>query len=491
MAPNGAAYVVYRVVLDDCGLGDATNPEAPKCRPGTTDKVVKVRVARFNYLRWSLLAPINRASQVAMRNPTPQNAPAIGIDLNGYGVVAWQEPGSDGVARIWVRRLFGPVLGNVLEASPEAVAGRGVTSDAAAPSVAMSPYGEVRVAFRIEGAPGSGVSSPEVYVNSISSELGLNAAKLAGPTPIPGTGHGSFGTLSLGIDLRGNWRLAWTQQGAVDELAGTERTLGLPTTVGASGSQVQTTINPAGGGTTAWAAGAGGPPAVDVREDYAQGAFQSAQLSGNISGPIGGPEMGGSGGGDALLAWTQGLPGDAEVVGAFVQAPPAPFTLTAPFGWIHPAQASISWEPSPDAVAGVTYTVYVDGKPRIGGLTRLSARLGPAALGDGVHRVQVLATDPDGQLTMSSERDLNVDANPPIVRVALVDRGRGVRVTITDRASGVDARALIISFGDGRRSRHHALSVHRYARAGTYTITALVRDRAGNQAHVSLRVRVL
>jgi hypothetical protein len=490
MAPNGVAYVVYRVILDDCGIGDESNPEEPKCRPGTTDKVVAIRAARFDYLRWSLLGAVNRAPQVAMRNPTPENAPSIGIDLSGDGVVAWQEPGGDDVARIWVRRLFGSVLGNVLEASPESIEGHGITSDADAPAVAMTPYGEARIAFRIEGGPGSAASTPQLYVNSLASELGLNAAKLGGALAIPGAAQSGLGAPSIGIDRRGNWQIAWAQGSALDELTGTEQTLGTTMSLPGGGEQVRTTINPAGGGTTGWVTGPGVAPAVDVREDYAQGAFQFAQLSGNVAGPISDFQLGGSGEGDALLAWTQGLLGQAEVVGAFVQAPPAPFNVVVPFGWVRPPEADVSWERSPDAVAGVTYTVYVDGKPRVGGLTGLSAHLSPVALGDGVHRIQILATDPSGQETMSGQRDLRVDANPPIVKVALVDRRRGVRVTISDKASGVHGGALVISFGDGQRARRRERVTHRYSRAGIYTITAFVRDKAGNSAVVHFRVAV-
>lgn len=130
MAPDGTAYVVYRVTADDCGIDDQGNSEEAKCRPGSTDKIVYVRAARFNYLTWSSLGTINRSTQLPMRDPSSSNAPAIGIDVNGNGVVAWQEPDVSGVARIWVRRLFGTVKGNVLEASPETVGVQPVTSDA-------------------------------------------------------------------------------------------------------------------------------------------------------------------------------------------------------------------------------------------------------------------------------------------------------------------------------------------------------------------------
>lgn len=491
MAPDGVAYVVYRVVTDGCGAGDEGNiAENPKCRQGTTDKVVQVRVARFSYLRWSSLGAINRASQIALRDPTPSNAPAIGIDLNGNGVVAWQEPGSDGVARIWVRRLFGNVPGNVLQASPEAIGGRPVSTDADAPAVAVSPYGEARIAYRIQGAPGSAVATTQLYLNSIANALGLKASQLAGAAPVPGSAQNGVGSPSTAIERRGGFRIAWTQAGAVRELSGTEEASGSPIAVGSTGGEAQTTIDPAGGGTTVWPVLAAGLQAVGVRQDYAQGAFQLAQLAGGVPGPVEGLSLSGSGQGDALLGWTQGPVGQCEVLGAFVQAPPAPFNVITPTGWVRGRRALVTWEASPSAEAGVTYAVYVDGRARLRGLTGLAAHLSPAGLGDGAHRIQVLATDASGQQTMSSERALKVDANPPTVSLRLVDRRRGVRVTVRDKASGVKARAIRVSFGDGRGMSRRALATHVYRGPGLYSITVLVDDKVGNHATVHLRVRV-
>jgi hypothetical protein len=490
MAPNGAAYVVYRVITDDCPPEDDSNPEEAKCHPGSTDKVVQVRVARFDYLRWSTLGAINRASQVALRDPTPLNAPSIGIDGSGNGIVAWQEPGNDGVARIWVRRLFGAVLGNVLEASPEKIGEQPVTSDADAPIVAVSPYGEGRIAFRIQGAPGSAVSSPRLYVNSISSSLGLKASVLNGAVPVTGPGTLNLGAPSAAIDRRGDFRLSWSAEGTAQDLTGTDEALGSSTPVGSTTGQAYTTINPAGGGTTAWSTTTAGAPVVDVREDYARGAYQLAQLAGDVAGPVGGLSLGGSGEGDALLGWTQGSIGEAEVVGAFVQAPPAPFNVSGPSGWIRGGQASIAWEPSPDAVAGVTYTVYVDGKPRIKELHGLVARMTALELGDGTHRMQVLATDAAGQQTMSSAHALKIDVNPPSVTYQVIEHHRGVRLQVRDTGSGISTAALKFSFGDGQRSTKRATVTHVYARAGTYSVVVQVADKVGNRATVHLRVRV-
>jgi hypothetical protein len=493
MAPDGVAYVVYRVVTNDCERfrGDPQNSACPL--NGAPDKLVDVRVARFDYLLWSSLGAINRAPQIAMRDPTPANAPSIGIDdlSDNEGVVAWQEPDSSGVARIWVRRLFGVVQSNVLLASPETLHGQAVTSDAEAPVVADSSEGEARIAFRIQGLAGSAVTTTQLFLNSLPSTVDFHGGALSGAAPIAGATGGGLGQPSAAIDTRGEFRLAWTQEGATQELTGNDEALGSPQAVGAAAGQALTAINPAGGGVTAWAAASpAGLPVVEVREDYAQSAYQLARLVGGISGGVSGLALGGDEQGDALLGWMQGPPGGSEVVGDFVQAPPAPFQVTTPIGWVKARSAQISWTAAPDAVAGVTYAVYVDGHPRLQGLTGLEAHLNAAALGDGVHHVQVLASDNSGQETMSAAGVLKTAADPPVVKVALIDRDHGVRVTVRDGADGVDARATRISFGDGRHTHGRKTATHVYVRAGTYSVTAFVRDNVGNTATVRLHVRV-
>jgi hypothetical protein len=490
MAPDGLAFVVYRAIADDCGVGDEDNPEEAKCRPGTSDEVIHLRAARFHYLTWSSLASVNRAPQLAMLKPTAENAPAVGIALDGNGVVAWQEPDVGGVARIWVRRLFGTVLGNVLQASPETIGGRPVTSNAEAPAVAVGPFGEARVAYRIQGAPGSAVPASQIFLNSLGSEIDPHGSQLQGANALAGAGAG-VGQPSAAVAAQEEaFRLTWTQGGAVREFAGSLTASTVASTIGASAGQAYTTINPAGGGTTAWTAVAGAPPAVEVREDFPQQAYQTAQLSGGVPGSVAGLSLGGDGQGDALLGWTQGPLGNAEVVSDFIQAPPAPFITFAPLGWVTGRTVPIGWEAPLDAEAGLTYTVYVDGRPRVAGLTGLSAQLPTAGLGSGVHHLQVLATDASGQQTMSSASRLEVDINAPIVTARLIDARRGVRVAVKDQASGVDAQTTRISFGDGAHVDQRANASHVYARPGRYTITAVVRDNVGNHATVRLRVTI-
>jgi hypothetical protein len=491
MAPDGSAYVVYRVITDDCSGLDAANPEQGECPPSGGGELVQVRVARFEYLLWSSMGAVNRAPQLAMPAPTPANAPAIGIALNGDGVVAWQEPAEvGGPARIWVRRLFGGTQGTVLQGSPETLDGQPVSANAEAPELAVSPFGETKLSFQIDGAPGSSLPAGQLFLNSMLAETAPTASQLKGATPVPSATADDLGSSTGAIDRSGDFRVAWSQDGQVRQLTGSEEATGAPVAIGSGAGPVFTTINPAGGGTTVWQTQTGGRPLVQAREDYADGAYQSAQLAGGVLGPISGLAVGGSGEGDALIAWMQGPPGSSEVVGDFVQVPPAPFLVSIPKGWITARAANVTWEPSTDAVGGVTYSVYVDGHPFKTDLTVTHSSLSSAVLGNGVHQVQVLAIDSSGQRTMSVRTPLEIDIDPPSVKIKLIDGRRGVRVSVRDDASGVQASATKLSFGDGRHVNGHAIVSHVYPRAGLYTIVAQVRDEVGNHATVQLRVRV-
>jgi hypothetical protein len=486
MAPDGRAYVAYRVIT-----GSPNSSFIAPLRPG--DELISVRVARYNGtgLPWTEIGTINGHPELTMRHPSASNAPAIGVDLAGNAVVAWQEPEANGVARIWARRIFGSRLSNPLQVSPESVGGQSISAEADAPAIAVSPLGEARIAYRLAGGAGSPYGGPRILVNTLPSEVDTRGAKLLGATPLGG-GSGELGVPSVAIDQAGDFRLAYTDSGAAQALGGGDfSTPAAPSALGAATGATLTTINPAGGGVTVWPAlSAAGLPVVDAREDYAGGAWQLAQLSAPISGPLGTPVLGGSGQGDALIAFAQGPPDQQQVMAAVAKAPPGQFQAIAPVGWVKGSSATISWEPPSEAFGTTTYALVVDGQIHQRGLTGLSTHVDPRGLGDGVHEVQVLATDSLGQQTMTPAAELKVDATPPRVSVRLLG-GDAVHVRIYSRASGAVPSATTVAFGDGTRA-HGRLSVrHAYAHPGRYELEVRSRDRVGNRldAHIWVQVR--
>jgi hypothetical protein len=497
MAPNGQAYVAYRAVTDNLLNNTTIVP------PRAGDELIDVRVARYNGqgLAWTALGRINDHPQLTMRHPNAENAPAIGVDLAGNAVVAWQEPDASGVARILARRIFGSRLGTaVLDVSPTSAQGQPIDTEADAPAIAVSTFGEAKIAYRLAGGAGSPYGGPRILLNTLPSEVDPNGAKLQGAKVI--AAGATLGPPSVAVGSKGEFRAAY-DAGPAQLVSGSDfEALGSPLSFGSVGSprepaastttRVLTSLNPTGGGVSVWPAADGtGLPAIAAREDFAGGAWQSALLAAPISGPVGPPALGGSGNGDALIAYVQGPSEQQQVMGAVAKAPPGHFLATTPVGWVRGGAATVTWEAPQEAFGATTYEVLADGHVRSRHLSAStqSLRLDPRALGDGVHRVQVLATDSLGQQAMTPVATLKVDANPPEVTLRHVG-ARRVAIRIFDRASGALARDSSISFGDGAHARRQLRARHAYAAGGTYTIVVHSRDRVGNILNVNLKVKV-
>jgi hypothetical protein len=493
VSSTGQADVVYRVV--------SFSSTVPLLRP--TDVVESVRVASFDGERWSSLGTVNRDPGLSMRPPTEANAPQIAIGPTGSGIVVWQEPEASGVARIWARRIFGQSLDYVMPVTATSYAGAPITNDADAPTVAISKLGQAEVAYRQPFATGSPLPGPRIFLNTLSDGESENGAQFLGATVAdPGVAGGRFavvGRPSVDIDQRRETRLLYDSNGTPrivernDKGTMMQSSLGTPFTgslLGAAGELASASvINPEAGGVSAWpSSDARRRPGVGVREDFPNGAVQTALLSGGAGGPIGEVAVGRSGLGDGLVAFQQGPVGNAAIVGAQVTAPPAPFAVTLPKTWIRPAQLRIAWAAAESANGPVTYQAVLDGRLAGAAQSGLSFGFPARSVTTGIHDVQVLATDLFGQQVLSAAANVKVDASPP--RIRLSHRGRSLAVQISDQGSGLLARSVHVSFGDGAHATGHGHVAHRYGRAGTFTVYVTARDRAGNRAALRRRVHV-
>jgi hypothetical protein len=489
MSSTGQADVVYRVVNE----GSRT---VSLLRPG--DVAEDVRVGHFNGLTWSRLGAINRNPAVSMRAPTAVNAPQIAIGPTGNGVVVWQEPDIEGVARIWARRLFGRALDYVLPVSATNLAGVPIAADADAPSVAVSRLGQAAVAYRQAVGPGSPLPGPRIFLNTLPDGESADGSQFLGAgvvdSAVSGGAGASIGPPSIDIDEKQDLRLLYDSNGTPRVIEGNDRGLSGALSLGPAfaGSPLSSAsvMNPAGGGVSAWpSADAHGAAAVAVREDFPEGGAQTALVSGGSGGPVGELAVARSGLGDGLVGFLQGPLGQAAIVVAPVSAPPAQFVISVPNVWVKPALAQVSWQPAVSANGPLHYQVVLDGR-RVAtppGVTRL--HLSPRGLGDGTHRVQLLASDAEGNATLTSPGTLRVDGQPPVVTIRSA-RGHTISVRVRDPASGVSAHALTISFGDGQRARGSARFRHVYARAGLYQIVVNVADKVGNRSVVRRLVNV-
>ncbi len=484
MSSTDQADVVYRVI-------DSTG-KIPLLHPGDVDE--EVRVAHYDGERWLPLGAINRNPGISMRPPTAANAPQIAISPKGAAVVVWQEPEINGVARIWARRLFGASLDYVLPVSATTYNGSPLNTEADAPSVAMSLLGQAEVAYRQAGGPGSPLPGPRIFLNTLAdgeSENGavFTGAKLADPS-VPGGAGAKIGAPSVDLDEQREVRLVYDANGTPRVVEGTDKgllgTLSLGPSFTGPEEPAVSVMNPAGGGVSAWVSSeSSGTPAVAVREDFPDGAVQTALVGGGAGGPIGELAVGRSGFGDGLIAFQQGAVGDAAIVAAEATAPPAEVVLSAPKSWIKPSQTVVSWAPSLSSVGPLTYHVVLDGRELAVPAGASELRLDRRRLGSGSHVVALLATDIDGQSTLSPPSTLKVDGSIPTVRLIRSHNGRTVMVRVSDAYSGVDAKAITISFGDGHSGRGRKVLSHTYAHAGIYYVTVRVRDNIGNEGVVT------
>ena len=490
VSSTGQADVVYRVV-------DTAAPTIPLLRRG--DVVEQVRVAHFDGQRWSNLGAINRDPGVSMRPPNEANAPKIAIGPTGNGIVVWQEPEIEGVARIWTRRIFGTALNYVMPVTATSFGGAPITDDAEAPSVAFSRLGQAEVAYRQPAGAGSPLPGPRIYLNVLSDGESSSGQEFQGASivdnEVSGGKGATVGTPSIDIDEQRQMRLLYDSNGTPRLVEGNGEGLTGAISLGPAFAGREpiaaSALNPQGGGVAAWpSADSQGNPAVAVLEDFPGGAVQTALVSGGAGGEIGELAVGRSGLGDGLVAFRQGPFGNAAIVASEATAPPAPFVVTVPKGWIKPSQALVTWLPAKSAVEPLSYRLVVDGHTQAAPTDALAAPIDPRGLASGRHRVQVLATDTDGESTLSAASTVEIDGLPPSVKIVPTHGDSAVSVRVSDRYSGVDAGAVSVSFGDGQSAHGRTRYTHRYARPGVYRVTVSVRDNIGNRGVVRQPVSV-
>jgi hypothetical protein len=518
MNAGGQAYLAYLVVTD-------TSPNNPPQYVGAS-----VRVARYNNRLWSQFGgPVNRNPAAPLRLPTEASAPEVGVDVQGNGVVAWQEPDDEFVDRVWARRLFGTTVGIPLLVSPSSWEGGPLRGPADAFALDVAGFGQAAVAFRQQPGQSSKLSAPRLFVNEIPDAFVTGAAAFKGPRLIDGGNLGELGIPSVGVEPNGAF-VAGVGSGTATLLAAGDMEKVKPLErLDTSGSGVAgeplVDLAETGASVAAWREQRGPSGLVAVQERRSDGVKEPASLSAPRGGAVGALRLGGSGLGDALVAWSQGSGANTQVAAVVVDAPPDPFFVQTPDGWRRQPRLAIHWAAAVNAIGGVTYSVSVDDEPVGKPTTRLFARLNSGEIGDGRHRIQVFAIDDAGQETGSRNAVVLVDRKAPQVRFS--HRGKRVAIVVSDgsrrETSGLKASSVRISFGDGTRSgrkggsggggRGGATTIsslerrapkgrkgkskpivqtidHVYSQPGRYTVTVTARDQVGNEATLTRRVRI-
>lgn len=494
MARGGQAYLAYRVITD-------TSPSNP---PGYVG--ADVRVARYNGRLWSVLGtPVDRSVNAPVRLPTAENSPKVGIDVQGGGVVAWQEPDDEFVDRVWARRLFGANVGIPLQVSPAAWEGAPLRGPADAFSLDVAGFGQASVAFRQQPGQASKLDAPRAMVNETPDVFSELSGSFGKPLLVDESARAGLGTPSVGVDPRGLFISGFssgpaTLLGSGDDLAA-EPVKRLDVGASAVAGDPLVDLAETGAAVAAWRELRAGAGVVAVQEHRADGVVEPTELSAPNGGAVGKLVLGGSGLGDAILAWEQGSGANVQIAASVIDAPPDPFLVLLPEGWQHKPKIRVAWDRAPNAVSSVRYSVSVDDEPVVENRKRLNAYLTRDDVADGRHRVQIFAVDAAGQETGSRVGPLRVDRSGP--RVELRRRGRRLTVVVSDgprrTTAGVRRGSVRVSFGErggarastSRRAKAVIVRVpHTYTHGGRFRVTVQARDRAGNVTVARRKVRI-
>ena len=489
----GNALVAYRVVTAVSG------PSTPEIPPGYVDG--EIRMARFDGEYWSSFGlPLNRNPAQPMLAPTAADSPKVAIDLTGQGLVAWQEPDDSFVNRIYARRIFGMAPGNILQVSPSTFAGHALNGAADEFSLDVSGFGEGSIAYRQQPAPGSGFTRPRVFVNEIPSSFDPHGAAFAGARIIDGGGGEGpaepLGPLSMAVDGEGDFDVGFGSGVASFDARGTETEASTPVRLDEGNSDVagDPVLTRADNGAlaAAWKVDEHGAGAVAVLERRADGTPNRQLVSAPGGGAVHQLDLGASHHGDALIGFLQGDGANTKIAAVVVRAPPGEFVLDTPATWVRAARVPLQWE-TPLAGAGkLTFSVLVDDREVAENITSTETTLTGSEVSNGVHTVQVEATDSLGQVVDSVPSTLKIDRTPP--RVSVRVRGSTVTVRVSDgpkgQGSGVEPSSVHVRFGDGRSAGGRSMLRHRYKTGGSYTITVTASDNAGNRVSAHRLVRV-
>jgi hypothetical protein len=369
---------------------------------------------------------------------------------SSYAEVAFNEVISNGTAeqsRVLMRRLHGSQYDNVFEVDGEVTGGPEGANQAAA---AVTEYGAGFVTSEHD-------QSHELYANTLGSN------------EFPGTTT------------------------RVDSLPNSTAADAVPATAGLFSTLIAWQQNP---GTT-------GPAEIRVR--YAPNGTDLGPEQVISSPTLGatdadnGLAAGGDVAGDVAIAWVQGTGAETQIVAGQLFQAPGSFVPEQSFRYAANATPVLSWSPASELWGAPQYVVKLDGVPIEE--TPSTAIRTPVAVANGPHTWQVTAVNRAGLSTAARSATVFVDTVAPrvsltITGVRTVKSTLHIDVSYTDSPPPLpkpDASGVVsaqVKWGDGSDYTIAHDKYHAYRRPGLYTVTVIVKDRAGNKTTLLRQVKI-
>ncbi|MBV9816719.1 MAG: PKD domain-containing protein [Solirubrobacterales bacterium] len=489
-------------------VGGAVNPALSVSTYGkaylaftsTQGSTSAVRAAFYDGGQWSL-EPTALNDEPDESAGTGTGRPSVVACGDGVGIVAWGEAG-----HVFTRRVSGTVPSVVDEQADPSSQDGGTEISSGDPEISSggdSSYASV--AFQEEFQVGAGEQS-RVLMNHLHGSqydgvLRADGLAMGGPEGAldPQTAVTEFGAgwVTSQRDQSNELfaaQLGQNEGGQAVQRIDSSSNLAAADAVPATAGTISTLI--------AWqqTPGVSGPAEIRVRyapdgSDLGPEQVVSEPALGPVDADLG-LAAGGDLAGDAAIAWVQGDDADRRIVTAQLFQTPGPFVPGQSLTYATSAEPLLSWSPSSELWGPPRYTVELDGAP-ITQTYSITTRT-PSPIANGPHTWEVTATNQGGLATAARAATVFVDTVAPraTVRVTGARRvGARLEIRLTDsdpggrRASGIDGPAQL-RWGDGTRGSLGRSAAHTYRRAGTYTVTVIVTDRAGNRTVVKRRIRI-
>jgi hypothetical protein len=491
--PAGAPYAA------PVPLGPGSDPSVDLSINGTafasfTSSNGDVRIARLDRRSnaWTgLAAPVDVDPARPAGIGTGRSRVAISAD--GIGVVTWGEAG-----HIFARKMFNDGISNApQDLTPPAFADRVATISDLPEVDAEDDSSYAWVVFR------------QFFADGGSRTL-ARRQRGTGFDPPVAVDTGDEPVRDPRIDLNGRGRGFATSAGAAtgqplaamidrrDAFGAARRILAPSTEASAAVPSISENNT---GLVAAVLAGAGTPSFVAARP-YTDGTAQAdVSLSRPEFGPVDparGFDAASDRAGGTVVAWVQGAPSERRIVAGFFDRPPARFLGYTGQRCCRDVTPTLKWQPAFNLWGPLRYDVLVDGV-QVGQTVDAEEFTLAAPLASGTHTWQVRAVDVRGQATRSKTRKLRIDGYRPLLGVRYKRRKRVVTLSARardDTRSGrlaAGMQRVVVSWGDRTpvTSGRFGVAVrHRYRRKGTYELTIIARDLAGNETVDRRTVRV-
>ncbi len=302
MNPAGQALIVYRVVTNPNVGGTAGLPIGYEG--------IEVRLARFNGQTWSAVGVVNRRVETPVRPPDRRNAPRLGIDAAGTGMVAFVEPDDQLVDRVWARRVFASALGAPLLVSSPVSDGR-TAGHVDQFDLSVGAFSDGVIAYLQQPSAAGPPSPPRVLVARIPELFAQGSAAFAPPVLADGAGSGAALDPSVSISPRSGAEVVFSRDGdpiatPIDD-AGPRDLVRLGS--GPGGGVSATPLVRLGSddrAVEAWRTAADDGPRVAVRERTSATTGRTGRVAVTTGSPVREIEIAGSGLGDGIVGIPSG-----------------------------------------------------------------------------------------------------------------------------------------------------------------------------------------